>query len=199
MAPAKWRLRPVRSVNETRRAPRAGHARGDSPDRRRRRRPAVVLRAGGRRAALPAGAGAAGPGRAGSRRLTPKRATTPKGLPLSRDRARTARKVAGSAGTPVTLGVFDSAVAPTRRSRGRSRRAGVCLTFTPGGGPRHKGRKRSAEDDQGPADRRRRPVQQNARAGDHCRERVAERPSKDRMVSSRSAEWRQQAHCPRVA
>jgi hypothetical protein len=69
----------------------------------------------------------------------------------------------------------------------------------PGRGPRGEGGKPSAEDDQRPADARRRRNQQHACADDYCRERVAERPSKDRIVTSRSTKCSPQAHCPRVA
>jgi hypothetical protein len=113
-----------------------------------------------------------------------------KGVSLSRDRARTAQAPAGWAGAPLTAGALDAPLgpAPTRRSKDRSWRAGACLASTPGGGPRREDCKPSAEDDQRPADPRRRADQQDACADDYCRDRVAERPSKDRMVSSRLME-----------
>jgi hypothetical protein len=104
--------------------------------------------------------------------------TTPRGLPLSGRRARTARTPAGCAGAPLAAGVLDPAVGPVpaRRPRGRSRR--VCLTCARVGALGGVGGEPSAEDDQRPADPWRRPGQHNARADDSGRERVARGPSK---------------------
>jgi hypothetical protein len=150
-----------------------------------------VLRAAGGRAALPVAAGAAGADRAADRPgpEVPRRRDTLKRHDFrSRDRARIARTRLAASARRRPPACRIRRWGPRRRDAREANPAAPagCLTLRPGRGPGGEGGKPSAEDDQRPADARRRPNQQHARADDYRRERVAERPSKDRIVASRS-------------
>jgi hypothetical protein len=153
-----------------------------------RRAPSALVRRGaGRQAALPAAGGTSGTASAGARRLTHERAHA-SGVGSSCRHARSARSGLSDGGCAHALTTVDRtrASGAMRLSTRRSGMSGICSRPPPGRALRCVGGEPCAEDDQRPADPRRRPDHQNARANDRCRERVPGRPGKDRMVAPKA-------------
>ena len=104
------------------------------------------------------------------------------------DRRAAARARPRDSGRPPPPRTVRRPLAPNtrRRSPGGGGKFGVCSGLSPSTALQGEGGEPSAEDDQRPADARRKRDQQDTRADDTGRERMTRRPTKDRIGGSDS-------------